>query len=71
MIAADTIFVGGRPAGAAPLLDFAIVHAAIHDAVHAYGKRFKHYAVEIGHATGSPVAAAARAARDVLVSLKA
>ena len=31
-IAADTIFAGGRPTGAAPLLDFAMVHAAIHDA---------------------------------------
>ncbi len=27
VIATDTIFAGGRPAGAAPLLDFAIVHA--------------------------------------------
>ena len=68
VIAADTIFAGGRPAGAAPLLDFAMVHAAIHDAVQAYEKRFKHYAVRIGDATGSPVAAAARAARDVLVN---
>jgi len=68
VIAADTIFAGGRPAGAAPLLDFAMVHAAIHDAVQAYEKRFKHYAVHIGEATGSPVAAAARAARDVLVN---
>ena len=68
VIAADTIFAGGRPAGAAPLLDFAMVHAAIHDAVQAYEKRFQHYAVHIGDATGSPVAAAARAARDVLVN---
>ena len=68
VIAAETIFAGGRPAGAAPLLDFAMVHAAIHDAVQAYEKRFKHYAVRIGDATGSPVAAAARAARDVLVN---
>ena len=29
VIAADTIFSGGRPPGAAPLLDFAMVHAAI------------------------------------------
>jgi len=68
VIAADTIFAGGRPAGAAPLLDFAMVHAAIHDAVQAYEKRFQHYAVRIGDATGSPVAAAARAARDVRVN---
>ena len=68
VMAAETIFAGGRPAGAAPLLDFAMVHAAIHDAVQAYEKRFKHYAVRIGDATGSPVAAAAAAARDVLVN---
>ena len=67
-IAADTIFAGGRPAGAAPLLDFAMVHAAIHDAVQAYERRFKPYAVSIGDATGSPVAAAATAARDVLLN---
>jgi hypothetical protein len=68
VIAADTIFAGGRPAGAAPLLDFAMVHAAIHDAVQAYEKRFERYAAHIPHATGSRVAAAAAAARDVLVN---
>ena len=68
VIAADTIFAGGRPAGAAPLLDFAMVHAAIHDAVQAYEKRFEPYAAHIPHATGSRVAAAAAAARDVLVN---
>ena len=68
VIAADTIFAGGRPAGAAPLLDFAMVHAAIHDAVQAYEKRFEPYAAHISHATGSRVAAAAAAARDVLVN---
>src|SRR5262245_3212941 len=68
LIAADTIFAGGRPTGAAPLLDFAMVHAAIHDAVQAYEKRFEHYAISLDDAAGSPVAAAARAARDVLVN---
>ncbi len=68
VIAADTIFAGGRPAGAAPLLDFAMVHAAIHDAVQAYEKRFKPYAAHIRHASGSRVAAVAKAARDVLVN---
>ncbi len=67
-IAADTIFGGGRPAGASPLLDFAMVHAAIHDAVQAYEKRFQPYAVHIRDASGSQVAAAAAAARDVLVN---
>ena len=68
VIAADTIFAGGRPAGAAPLLDFAMVHAAIHDAVQAYEKRFQPYAIHIRDASGSRVAAAAAAARDVLVN---
>jgi hypothetical protein len=57
-----------RPAGASPLLDFAMVHAAIHDAVQAYEKRFQPYAIRIRHASGSPVAAAAAAMRDVLVN---
>ena len=68
VIAAETIFAGGRPAGAAPMLDFAMVHAAIHDAVQAYEKRFQPYAIHIRHARGSRVAAAAAAARDVLVN---
>ena len=68
VIAADTIFAGGRPAGAAPLLDFAMVHAAIHDAVQAYEKRFQPYAIRIRDASGSRVAAVAAAARDVLVN---
>jgi hypothetical protein len=68
VIASDTIFAGGRPTGAAPLLDFAMVHAAIHDAVQAYEKRFEPYAAHIPHPTGSRVAAAAKAARDVLVN---
>jgi hypothetical protein len=50
------------------MLDFAMVHAAIHDAVQAYEKRFEPYAAHITHATGSRVAAAAAAARDVLVN---
>jgi hypothetical protein len=68
VIAADTIFAGGRPTGAAPLLDFAMVHAAIHDAVQAYERRFKPYAVHIRDASGSRVAAVAAAARAVLVN---
>jgi hypothetical protein len=68
LIAAETIFAGGRPTGAPPLLDFAMVHAAIHDAVQAYEKRFQPYAVHIRDASGSRVAAVAAAARDVLVN---
>src|SRR5262249_17281130 len=43
-------------------------HAAMHDAVQAYDGRFEPYAVAIPHAAGSPVAAAATAAHDVLVA---
>ena len=69
VIASDTIFAGGRPAGAAPMLDFAMVHAAIHDAVQAYEKRFRPYEFHIWwRPRGSRVAAAAAAARDVLVN---
>jgi hypothetical protein len=45
-----------------------MVHAAIHDAVQAYDRRFEPYAVEITGASGSPVAAIAKAAHDVLVA---
>jgi hypothetical protein len=68
VIASETIFAGGRPAGPSGLLDFAMVHVAIHDAVQAYEKRFQPYAIHIRRAGGSRVAAAAAAARDVLVN---
>ena len=45
-----------------------MVHAAIHDAVQAYDGRFEPYAVAITGASGSPVAAIAKAAHDVLVN---
>jgi hypothetical protein len=48
-------------------LDLAIVQAAVHDAVQAIDKRFKPYTTSIAGATGSPDAAAAKAAHDVLV----
>ena len=54
--------------GGAPGLDYAMVHAAMHDAVQAYDRRFEPYAVEITGASGSPVAAIAKAAHDVLVA---
>jgi hypothetical protein len=50
------------------LLDLAMLHTAIHDAVQAYEGRFKHYCTAISNADGSPVAATAKAAHDVLVS---
>ena len=57
-----------RPAGTG-LFDFAMVHAAMHDALQAFEHRFETYGPPIEGATGSPVAAAAAAARDVLVVL--
>ena len=50
-------------------LDLAIVQAAVHDAVQAIDKRFKPYTTSLAGATGSPDAAAAKAAHDVLVSI--
>jgi hypothetical protein len=56
-----------RP-GAAAILDWATVHAAVYDAVQAIEGEFEPYAVEIPGASGSPEAAAAKAAHDVLVN---
>jgi hypothetical protein len=68
IITGQTIPFATRPGGA-PGLDYAMVHAAIHDAVQAYDRRFEPYAVDIPEASGSPVAAVAKAAHDVLVAL--
>src|SRR5215471_21533467 len=55
-----------RP-GPSAILDLAMVHAAMHDAIQAYQGRFESYSGPIPNASGSPVAAAAKAAHDVLV----
>ena len=55
--------------GPSSVVDFAMVHLAMHDAVQAFEKRYEPYCTQIIGATGSPVAAAAKAARDVLVGL--
>src|SRR5262245_41890732 len=57
-----------RPATVA-VLDVAMVQVAVYDAVQAIDKRFKPYSVEIPGASGSPEAAAAKAAHDILVNL--
>ena len=67
VIASQAIAAAARPGGSAGL-DFAIVHAAIYDAVEAFDGRFEPYAVAIPGASGSPAAATARAAHDVLVN---
>lgn len=66
-IAVQATITGARP-GPTGVLDIAMVQAAVYDAVQAIDKRFKPYQTEIPGASGSPVAAAAKAAHDVLVS---
>src|SRR5829696_10484719 len=57
----------GRPGGS-PAIDFATMHAAMYDAVQAIERDYEPYRVaDVPNAGGSPVAAAAKAARDVLV----
>jgi hypothetical protein len=56
-----------RP-GPSVILDFATVHAAMHDAIQAIDHRYETFATPILNATGSPIAAAAKAAHDVLVA---
>src|SRR5215831_21208114 len=67
--AVTTVSAAGaaRP-GPSGILDLAMVHAAIHDAVQAYQQRFETYNTAIAGASGSPVAALSKAARDVLVT---
>ena len=57
-----------RPPGPFTTIDQAIVHIAMHDAVQAYQHRFKTYNAPVPGASGSMVAAVAKAAHDVLVS---
>ena len=69
VIALQTISVAAPPRpGPSAILDLAVVHAAMHDAIQATERRFESYAVAIPNASGSPVAAAATAAHDVLVA---
>jgi hypothetical protein len=65
--ASATATAAGRP-NAFSVIDFAMVHVAIHDAVQAYEGRFKPYYSEIPDASGSPIAAISKAAHDVLVN---
>jgi hypothetical protein len=68
VFAAQAIDVAGRP-GPSSVFDFAMVHAAMHDAVQAIEGRFQPYCAAIPNVSGSPIAAAATAAHHVLVSL--
>lgn len=49
-------------------LDFAILHAAIYDAVLSYDARYQPYLRTIAGASGSQIAAGAKAAHDILVN---
>jgi hypothetical protein len=70
LITVQTVGAAAPPRpGPSGMLDFAKVHAAIYDAVQAIEGDFEPYAGPIPGATGSPEAAAAKAAHDVLVSL--
>lgn len=64
-IAVQATVTAARATG---VLDIAMVQAAIYDAVQAIERRFEPYYVEIPGASGSPEAAAAKAAHDVLVN---
>lgn len=66
-IAVQATITGARP-NPSGVIDIAMVQAAIYDAVQAIERRYEPYYVEIKGASGSPVAAAAKAARDVLVN---
>ena len=66
-IAVQATVTAARP-GPSGVLDIAMVQAAVYDAVQAIEKRFEPYHVEIPGASGSPEAAAAKAAHDVLVN---
>ncbi len=65
---AQPAIAAGRPGGQGAL-DAALVQVAVHDAVQAFEHRFEPYHVDIKRASGSPSAAVAAAAHDVLVGL--
>jgi hypothetical protein len=66
-IAVQATVTGARP-GQTGMLDVAMVQVAVYDAVQAIEKQYEPYYVEIPGASGSPEAAAAKAAHDVLVN---
>jgi hypothetical protein len=69
-IAVNTISTASPPRpGPVGFLDMAVVQAAVYDAVQAIDGKFKPYHVQIPGASGSPEAAAAKAAHDVLVQI--
>ena len=65
---AQAIAAAARPSPA-NVFDYAMVHLAMHDAIQAIEGRFQRYCAAVPNGSGSPIAAAATAAHDVLVSL--
>src|SRR5215470_3065041 len=69
-IAVNTVSTASPPRpGPVGFLDMAVVQAAVYDAVQAIDGKFKPYRVQIPGASGSPEAAAAKAAHDVLANM--
>jgi hypothetical protein len=69
-IAVNTISTASPPRpGPVGFVDMAVIHAAVYDAVQAINGKFKPYHVQIPGASGSPEAAAAKAAHEVLVNI--
>ena len=66
-IAAQATVTGARP-GPTGVIDIAMVHLAIYDGVQAIEGQYEPYAVVIPNASGSPLAAAAKAAHGVLIN---
>src|SRR5262245_7090689 len=62
------IAVPARAPSPTSILDIATMQVAMHDAIQAFEHRYETYAPPISGATGSSVAAAAKAAHDVLVA---
>lgn len=67
-IAVETLATSPRP-GPVMFLDMAVVQVAVHDAVQAIDLQYEPYHMSIPGASGSPAAAASKAAHDVLVSI--
>jgi hypothetical protein len=69
-IAENTFCTAADPArGPSSIIDIAIVHVAMYDAVQNITGKFKPYHAQISGASGSPEAATAKAAHDTLVNL--
>jgi hypothetical protein len=68
---AQAIATAGSTARPSPanVFDYAMVHLAMHDAIQSIEGRFERYCAAVQNGSGSPIAAAAAAAHDVLVSL--